>query len=459
MKVTDLKNLIEQTIKSEVKKRIISENNKKEVYHIKCEGIPLATYESEKEAQDALPDYKEKHKDGELIIEKGVYENHDDMIGKLDELNDQLEETDDNMENMEPNEGNAFSGALANARKHGDKEFNVGGKEFDVKEDECNECGDQYEMQEDECNECGDQYEMQEDQYDECGDFSMEELDSNLGEHNLCECGGLMNEEGVCSECGMPMEEHAQDGDPENVCPKCGKQVCECGGGMMNESKKKKTIRLTESAFKKLIDKMVTESVPGLRAAQKAHKESGKENKSALSDIEKEITKSLKFEGNDNPEFPKAIGKGEKVARKNTKEQDEEVKRNFAGLENLQYDVEPSETFKKRLKMAIEGDRSMGNAPTTEKTNIVASNGAKAKQADENKDGNTIPTPETAKKIEKQVKDREEDMNNRRLYKKEAVPVDHKNQKSINESIEENSNLSNEIKKMKDMAMYNKKTQ
>ena len=135
MKVTDLKKLIEETISNEVRNKILSENegevgesglqaylgnkkygkegmdalrkagregsskekmksirskyskldevetenNKKEYYHIKCEGIPLATFESEKEANDALPDYKSKHK-GELIIEKGEYDSHDDMM-------------------------------------------------------------------------------------------------------------------------------------------------------------------------------------------------------------------------------------------------------------------------------------------------------------------------------------------------------------------------------------------
>lgn len=424
MKVSELKKLIEEAVSQEVKDRILfeSELNKKEVYHIKCEGVPLATFESEKEAQEALPDYKEKHKDGELIIEKGVYESHDDMMNKLDEMNDQLEETD-NMENMEPNEGNAFSGALASAKAQGEDSFNVDGKEYDVKEDDCMECGD----------------------------TNMDEHDSNLGEHEMCECGGQIMENGCCAECGSSYKMN------EAVCDKCGKEICECGG-MMNESKKK-TIRLTESEFVKLITKMVNESVPGLKAAEKARKESGKENKSALSDVEKKISNSLKFEGNDNPEFPKSIGKGEKVARQNSKEQDEEVAKNFAGLQNLEYSTEPSEAFKKRLKMAIEGDRLMGNAPTTEKTNVVASNGAKAVEAEENKDGNTIPTPDTAKKIEKQVKDRDKDKKNRHLYKKEAVPVDHSNQKNINESIEKNDALVNEINKMKGIAMYNKKTQ
>jgi hypothetical protein len=442
MKVSELKNLIEETISNEVRNKILSENegevgesglqaylgnkkygkdgmdalrkagregsskekmksirdkyskldevetgnNKKEYYHIKCEGIPLATFESEKEANDALPDYKAKHKGGELIIEKGKYQNHEDMLNKLDEMNDQLEETD-NMQNTQPNEGNAFSGALAKARENGDDEFEVDGNEYDVNEEECYECG--------------------------------------------------------------------SDNMDENSCPKCGKELCECGVGLY-ESKKKKSLRVTESEFIKLINKMVNESVPGLKAAEKAHKESGKENKAAIDDLQKRLTKALSFDGNDNPEFPHQIGKGEKVARKNTKEQDEEVAKNFAGLQNLEYSVEPSEAFKKRLKMAIEGDRLMGNAPTTEKSNIVASNGAKAKEAEENKDGNSIPTPKTGKKIEKQIKDREKDKKERVIYKKEAVPTGGK----VNESSHKKDNvLAEEILKIKNMSLYNKKTQ
>ena len=108
-----------------------SEGNK-EVYHINCEGVPLGTYSSQEEAENDMDKFKEMHPGKELIIEKGVYESHDDMLDKLDEMNDQLEETND-MENteMQPEEGNAFSGALAAAKLKGDKEFNVGDKEYE----------------------------------------------------------------------------------------------------------------------------------------------------------------------------------------------------------------------------------------------------------------------------------------------------------------------------------------
>ena len=444
MKVSELKQIVENIVIDEVRKTIMEESNdKKEVYHIKCEGIPLATFESEEEANEALPDYKEKHKDGELIIEKGVYENHDDMINKLDEMNDQLEETED-MENTQPMEGNEFSGALRAAKDAGEKTFSVDGKEYNVEE-----CWSK-QMEEEECDECGDSY-MEEEK--EGGDDFEDMLRGRRRRHYFGQkeyVDGDNSEEDVDdTEWIHDHPKDKTDHDPEEMgeekkcCEKCGKEVCECGG--MYESKKK-SLRLTETELTKMIAKMVSESVPGLDAAKKAHTESGKENKANLAAVEKKIAGMLKFDGNDNPEFPKAIGKGEKVARKNTSNQEDEIKKNFAGLENLDYDVEPDEKFKKRLKMAIEGDTTMGNAPTTEPAKIKPSNGADKGEDSKDKDGNSIPTPETAKGIQKQVKDRQKDKDNRELYNKQAVPV---KSKSINE----------EVDKMKKMFKYNEKTQ
>jgi len=431
MKVTELKQIIENIITSEVKKTIMEEaTGKKEVYHIKCEGIPLATFESEEEANDALPDYKDKHKDGELIIEKGMYESHDDMMDKLDEMNDQLEETD-NMENTEkqPMEGNEFSGALKAAREAGEDKFTVDGKEYDVEESWSKQ------MEEEEmepCSECGGSYMEEEEEGDD--DFE-EMLRGRRKKHSYVDKGE---------------ETPDEMGEEKKCCEKCGKEICECGGGMYES--KKKTVRLSESELTKLIAKMVSESIPGLDAAKKSHNESGKENQEYLASVDKKMKDYLSFDGNDNPEFPKAIGKGEKVARKNTPEQEEEIAKNYAGLENLEYDIEPSEQFKKRLKMAIEGDTLMGNGKVTEPASIKPSNGADKGNEAKEKEGNHIQTPETAKKIEKQVKDREEDKKNRVLYSKEKVPV---SESKVNFS----SVLDAEIKKMKNISEYNKKTQ
>ena len=152
MKVSELKNLIESVISKEVRNKIISES--KEVYHIKCDGVPLGTFDTEEAANEALPSYKAKH-DGELIIEKGQYESNEDMLDKLDEMNDQLEETE-NMENTQPMEGNEFSGALKAAKDAGEEKFTVDGKEYDVEECWSKQMEESDEdKEEEECDECG----------------------------------------------------------------------------------------------------------------------------------------------------------------------------------------------------------------------------------------------------------------------------------------------------------------
>ena len=422
MKVGELNQIINNVISEEVRKNIIkeSEESNKEVYHIKCEGVPLATFETEEEAQEALPDYQDKHKDGELIIEKGAYESHDDMIDKLDEMNDQLEETD----NTEMEE------ELIGGQKKLDKNDNgkIDAEDFKMLKGEKSSEEDEEEVDEEkeECDECGGGY-MEEDE--NAGDDKFERILRGKRKHSYAS--------------GSEEEEEEEDMN-ESTCEKCGKEVCECGSGMYES--KKKTLRLKESELIALIGRMVNESVPGLEAAKKSHRESGKENEANLSAVGTKMKKQASFNGNDNPEFPKAIGKGEKVARKNTPEQEDEIAKNFAGLENLDYDIEPSEEFKKRLKMSINGDTLMGNAATTEKPSIKPSNGADKGKEAEDKDGNVIATPETAKKIEKQVVNRQKDKDNRELYSKQPVPV---KTKQVNE----------EIEKMKNMFKYNQKTQ
>jgi hypothetical protein len=91
MKMKDINTIIENTIYNHVKSVIMEESEKgnKEVYHIKCEGEPIATFDTEEEANEELPKYKKSHPDKELIIEKGVYESHGDMIDKLDSMGEE----------------------------------------------------------------------------------------------------------------------------------------------------------------------------------------------------------------------------------------------------------------------------------------------------------------------------------------------------------------------------------
>ena len=516
MKSNEISQIIEGIVSKEVKRTILKESKetKKEVFHIMCDGEPVANYETQDEAESHLDIYKKDNPGKQFIIEKGVYESYGDMLDKMDEMGQQLEEKENqNMENQEPMEGNAFSYALSKAKQAGDEKFTVDGKEYDVEE-----CWKQMEEEEsevsedwneEECKECGGEMKEEDDQegvdvytiWEKYSDAAMNEHEPSTFSDELEYADNVINyvaQEAIANgdvseeeedelidelkdtyaydlfdtylsavgddEEGDEDDDDEEEGDENDsisveegtkMCNECGSMlseegVCnECGSGMMQESKTKK-LRLTEKELVKLITKMVNESIPGLKAYEAAHSGSGKENKANLSDVEQKIKKSMSFEGNDNPEFPKQIGKGEKVARKNTKEQDEEVAKNFAGLENLEYDVEPSEQFKKRLKMAIEGHSTMGNAPTKEV--VKTTNGTKIGDQPEEKDGNTIPTPETAKKIEKQVKDREKDKKERVLYSKEKVPVSES-------KIGLSSLLVEEIEKMKKIETYNKKTQ
>lgn len=267
MKVTDLNLFIENILESEVKKTILSES-KKEFYHIKCEGEPIATFDSKEKAEEQLPKYKETHPDKELIIEKGVYGDYSEMIDKLDEMGEELEEKENiNMGTDETNEN------------------------IDIEMSE----------QKETCNECGSEM-----------------------------------KEGECMECGSKMNE---------------------------STKKKKVVRLKESDLIKLIKNTISESVPGLTVTKSAQTKTKQESEENAREVAKKIEKATSFEGNDNPEFPKQIGKGEKMTRKPVENEEETIEDiRGGGMEDLDYETEPSEMFKERQKMAIKGDTKMGNS-------------------------------------------------------------------------------------------------
>jgi ribosomal protein L37AE/L43A len=382
MRISELTQIIESVVSQEVRKTIIRESlgDKKEVYHVTCEGEPIDSFDTQEEAEKYIQDNKNSKK--ELLIDKKVYESHADMIEKLDQMGQELEEKENtNMENQEPMEGNAFVKAMLDAKEKGEKSFTVDGKEHDVEES-------WNQMEEEE-----------------------------------------MREEEQCEECGGPTMEDVNEG----TCEECGKEICECGSGMYES--KKKTLRLTESELINLITKMVNESVPGLDAAKKSRKESGEENNKYLSDLDKKMKDYLSIPGNNNNKFPEQNKEGESVKVNNTEKEDEFVAdQRGRGLENLEYDNEPSEQFKKRLKMSIDGDRLMGNG-SDDVANVVKTD---------------LP-----KKLEKEIKRKSEDKKAEPLYKKEPQPT-----KAINESkVSMSSVLLEEMNKMKKLTNYNEKTQ
>jgi hypothetical protein len=398
MNLSEINNIINDVISEEIRNTIIMESTNKEVYHIKCDGEPIATFDSEKEAQEALPDYKAKTT-GDLIIEKGMYESYEDMLDKLDEMGQELEEKENtNMENQKP-----IDEKLVGNQKNIDKNDNgkIDGEDFKIlnkEEEECDECGEMNEDDMEGMDSFGDDYENLPD-----GDAPEDEVNE---EPKMCsECGGMMNEEGMCSECS----------------------------GKMMESKKK-TLRLKESEMLTMIQRIVKESVPGITVTKKAQTQSKKDNESNATEVSKKIKGATTFDGNDNPEFPKPIGKGEKVARKNTPEQEEEIADNRGGgLEDLHYDMEPSQQFKDRLKKSLEGHSSTGNSQDA--GNVIKSDLGK----------------NIGKKVERKHKQRKDMV----MYNKDISPT-----KEVNESKNSLSSiLEEEIKKMKNMASYDKKTQ
>jgi hypothetical protein len=159
----------------------------------------------------------------------------------------------------------------------------------------------------------------------------------------------------TCNECGSPMNE-------EGMCN-------ECGTGMYES--KKPILRLNENELVSLIKKMVvnskknlSEAIPGIEVTKKAQSGTKKDGDDAMKLVKDKLKKASSFDGNDNPEFPNQISKGDKMAVNPNKEEEEYIDDNMKGgtLLDLDYDFEPSEGFKKRLKMALEGDPTMGNS-------------------------------------------------------------------------------------------------
>ena len=240
-------------------------------------------------------------------------------------------------------------------------------------------------------------------------DDDSDEEDMNENKSMCSECGGMLNEEGSCNECS---------------------------GGMYESNKR--TLRLTESELVSLISRMV-ESVPGVDVTKRAQKGSKKENDDYMKEVGKKLKKSASFDGADNPKFPKQNGKGEKMAINATPEQDEYTATHRGGtLADLDYDQEPSENFKKRLKMALEGDTKMGNSQDA--ANVIKTDTGK----------NIGKTSEKKKGIEKKAKE----VSWGHSWKSPEEVVIVKESKNRMSSI-----LEEEIKRMKKMYGYNEKTQ
>lgn len=453
----------------EVKRTILEGKEGSDVYHITCEGEPIDSFESEDEANKHLNIYKDKHPEKEFIIEKQKYNSHSDMIDKLDEMGETFEVKETKTMEKKSIKVKNLAQAILDAKERGLSEIKVGTESYNV--DECWKKLEEEEMHGDmsEDSEMGEsnafivaadaardagkkEFEFPkgsgemhkvtikqdidinegEDTCDSCGkpvkDCECEGHDHNLNEgHGECnECGAPLNEEGNCQECSMMKEE-------DDIVINSLDQL-----DQMNESKKA-TLRLTESELVSLISKMVSESVPGIVATKRAQKGSGDESKAHMADVEKKLKDISTFDGNDNPEFPNQITKGDKVAERTTDEENETIEDNRGGgMEDLNYDYEPSERFKIRLKKALEGDSTMGNSQDA--ANVIPS-----------KTGENM-----AKKLERKAK---------KLADEKQVSWGHRgieplDVKTVNESKTTMSSvLEEEVQRMKKILGYNEKTQ
>lgn len=206
-----------------------------------------------------------------------------------------------------------------------------------------------------------------------------------------------------------------------------------------NMEKTRKVYKLTEEQLKKVVSHLVNEDVPGLTVTKNAQKKSKADNEANAREVAAKIKKATTFDGNDNPEFPNPIGKGDKMLRKNSEEEQDFIdsNENRTPLE-AEYDSEPSEQFKDRAKKAIEGHSTMGNG-VEDGTNAVNGKAAKTLQ-------------DVSKK---KMKAQEEEP----IYNKEDVPVDDsKKEKEKNSALNE-AVINEEIQRLKHLYSYNKKTQ
>mgnify|MGYP001560302117 CR=1 FL=1 len=411
MKVSELNKIIEETISNEIKGRILNENDgKKTVHCVKCEGEYIEVCESKDEADQKCEEYNKNNPNKTYVVEVETFESNESLINKLDELGEEKD-----IEDMKENQS-------MEEKLHGDQH------KLDVDNDGKIDASDLKKIRQDDTNE----------------DYAITEIDCEACGKGLCECGAMeesedkdslpsMNEMSKCVKEGMTYEDicekysNCDKKKLKEMYESCGKQY---------EGKESKILRLTESQMIDMVTKMVNEAksnVPGVREVENAHKANKKETEEHMGNVDKKIKDTLTIEGGDNPEFPNANGKGEKKAIHNTEEDNEEL--NNSRGENsldLDYDHEPSEEFKERLKKSLEGDSTMGNA----------------------EGGNTIKT-DTGEEINKVAEKRKEVKEKAPMYVKDVQPV-----KELKEETSEVKNvLEEEISKMKKMFSYNEKTQ
>jgi hypothetical protein len=247
------------------------------------------------------------------------------------------------MEEQETEEGNAFSGALADAKKSGKDSFEVDGKKYSVKESK-----------------------------EKFIQKATEKMDKKGTEGSFKRyCGGEVTKSCI---------EKAEKSGSTSLVKKANFAKNIKGYKGADKKKIKESYQLTQSEMVDLIEKIVMEqkeknnikgmggSPRGLEVYKKAHKGSGKENNDYIKDVTKKMKDYLKDgskgEYEMNPKtFPVGNGELEKMDKKAFQMTDdlEDFNYEIAGLNLPTPDaIEFNEDFMEKL---YKGDSTTGNAP------------------------------------------------------------------------------------------------
>ena len=397
-----------------------------------------------------------------------------DELGKLEEYCGKST-MDEEME-----EGNAFTGALAKAKKSGDDSFSVDGKKYSVKEDKgvCSECG----LNEEVC-ECGSGY------MEEGNDFDFSFTDEvNEGKKWIQDTD--MKKGALHKKLGVPEGEKLST----TKLNKIKKELMKKGEGdkklSSEDSKllkqvnlaltlkdvkesKKESLKLTESEMIELIQKLVMEEkkAKGMAETEKVLSANKRENDAAIKAVTKKmkdyLKNSTKGEYKENPEeFPLSnyqIDKDAKIKKYTPSEAVDEYIDAFSypGMTNLVYDeIKPDD---EKIDKYLKGDSTTGNATKDKKGKAL---------------GNVVPS-KTGEKFKKNYDENlygQEQMNaSYKRYPQDTIEVagdvtkkgsikGKKTAQSVLNKVDESTEketkvLNEEFGKMIHLMGYNKKTQ
>jgi hypothetical protein len=422
MKVKEINKIIEETLTNEVKKRILTEQEEDQPKNLS--GLEkLASLSTVLNKIANIEDIGDENNFNVLITLNDVSEEEIKNINKT--IHNDLEEGGYG-DNFDVEINTVTDGSTL----HTKIKITSGGDETLAKDME------EYKEEED-CQECGNNVEMNE-------EFSEDDLKELFGDddeipephsfHHKPENETEPDDDDITDDEFFGDEDKMPEHTP--IVYDLDDLKAMTDHEMNENTKPKKVLRLTESKFQEMIKKIVAESIPGLEAVKKVQNINKRETDAHMVNVNKKIKHALDFPGNDKPAFPKPIGKGEKVAYRNTTSEEEEIEDNRGGgMENLIPQNKPSKEFTERIEKALDGDPTMGNS----------------------QDSPNAIKDEVGKKIQKAAKRRVDIKKKEPIYPKEAVPV--KTKKLEESTPEVDKVILEEIERMKRIYGYNEKTQ